>query len=757
MLIGVVVCGIVEDYTLNLCQGIEHMSEKNDVHCVVIPIKFLDLNYEAVLENKYGFCYNSNASYSLLSCFDGLIIEMASVLMYTDDDAKKRFSRIFDTIPHVFVSFDDKDSYSVCLDNKAGLMEAMEYMYNNGARKYAMLGGTPNNVDAIIRKECFEEFMAKYAIPYDEEKQYIDGSFFLDCGDEAEKLVRNNMDADVYICANDLLARQMFEACKKLGRKPGRGVSVLGFDDSDFCMSAFPTISSVRTDIVEAGKQAFMLLMEAIEKKPVHKVLVPSKFVLRDSVCHRDSNDVEELPAFKFEDIIISNVLVENNQQLYEVGEIINEISDILNHVSEYPIDQVLDKLYSRIEDIFVYDNLKCLDWEKFVNYTERRYREWCDSVETEEDRNKITRVLIKFLKMMTKVIRKIDPERDINKIYQTLGMECFFRDSMQFVRNTEANYARFLNNISFLGIQNACLYLYDEAIPYMQGERFDVPEYLNLKAVLKEGQIVPVSHSQQKIRAVDIFENTFFDWEGYSRSTLFPVYSDNYLYGVILCDIKKRGYEQSELYVNQVGAGIRMLNLRIENNRIVDEYEESVRRLKENNITLDTMSKTDPLTGLNNRRGFFVRCDKLQGMFPNDNVSVLLGYVDMNDLKIINDRFGHDDGDFALKTIGTLLTDFVTMNNGFAARIGGDEFVYVIIVPKDSNIEKFRDELYNLFDQFNVSSLRPYKVEVCIGDCIISVDNNMTIEDALRQADERLYYEKSTRKQQSIIKVNSF
>lgn len=75
---------------------------------------------------------------------------------------------------------------------------------------------------------------------------------------------------------------------------------------------------------------------------------------------------------------------------------------------------------------------------------------------------------------------------------------------------------------------------------------------------------------------------------------------------------MKRLGFESSDLFMNQIGSGIRMMNLRIENRQIVDDYEESVRRLKEYNITLDTMSKTDSLTGLNNRRGFYMRANTL-------------------------------------------------------------------------------------------------------------------------------------------------
>lgn len=753
MLIGVIVCGIIEDYAINLVQSIEHMSEKNDVKCVVIPIKFLGLDYEDVLKNKFAYCYNAMASYGLLSCFDGLIIEMASVLMYADDELKQRYASMFEGIPHVFVAFDKANAHNVAIDNQAGLTEALEYMYKNGARKYVMLGGTPNNVDAIIRKECFEQFIKKYKLPYSK-KSFQDGSFFLPCDGAAEQLIRDNMDADVIVCANDFLAKLMYKACRKYGKKPGKDVSILGFDDSQVCTATYPAISSIRTDIVEVGKVSYNLLMEAIKKTSPRKVVVPSKFILRDSICHRETaQDLLEY-EFRFSDFLLPNVIDDNNPNLIKARDILMVIMGLLKNPYHVPLEKLLEDVYFKLDELFSCEDLDLIAWERVAHMANEKYRRWYAELDNPEDQKKLTELFIKFHDMILMVNNYESPEKKYDEYMQNKGMEIFLRETMEFVRNVDANYTRFIKSVDFLGIKNAYLYIYDEPAYYIQGEIFEVPEFANLKAINKNGVVESVAISKQRIRSDLIFNNEYVSWDDYSMLKLFPIYSDNIIYGVLLCDMTRRGYEQSDLFMNQVGSGIRMMNLRIENNRIVDNYEESVRKLKEYNITLDNMSKTDPLTGLNNRRGFYMRAYKLLGLFPNDSLSMVIGYVDMNDLKVVNDRFGHDDGDFALKTIGSLLTDFVTMYNGFGARIGGDEFAYIIIVPKGSSLETYRQELYDAFDEFNQKSIKPYNIEIAIGDYVFEKGDALTIDDALHQADERLYYEKNTRKKNSIIKT---
>ncbi|MDO5157098.1 MAG: diguanylate cyclase, partial [Eubacteriales bacterium] len=101
----------------------------------------------------------------------------------------------------------------------------------------------------------------------------------------------------------------------------------------------------------------------------------------------------------------------------------------------------------------------------------------------------------------------------------------------------------------------------------------------------------------------------------------------------------------------------------------------------------------------------------------------------------------------------GSAISSHKNIHNGFAARIGGDEFAYIIIVPKGSETQNYRNELYNSFDEFNKKSLKPYNIEVAVGDYLYEKGDSLSIDDSLHQADERLYYEKNARKKKSVLK----
>jgi len=747
MLIGVIVGGLIDEYSYNVCKGVESEAALNGDKCVFIPGKYIGMNFESDFKNKYGYCFNSLFSYGELSAFDGLIVEMASVTMNANDDLRRMFADRFKYIPHVFISYDKTNYSSVTIDNRAGMNDALEYMYTNGATKFAMLGGPVNSLDANERKACFDEFLTRHNLRANN-NNFQPASFFLDSSKEAEQLIRDNWDADVFVCANDILARHIYGACKKFNILPGKDVSVLGFDDSNFCTTTYPSISSVRIDNSEIGREAYRLLKDELESKPRTHTVVPSKFILRDSICHREQTSGKcIIPENELLNLFKPNMYIENREHIMSLARHYYGTISKLDTVKEEDLLELLKTINPSIEEMFFSDLMPYLDWELLVNKIEIKYKSLSLRLNDEAIKQQLFGSYLIFLKKMMKYCQTTDEEKSKTSWGNIYEMEAFFRDSLQFVRNNETNYARILENLDFMGIRNAGLYLYEKSYSYFQFDMFELPKTLYLKAVLKDGEPsnVPVSSQETDINA--IFSNNYINPDCYEKFVMFPVFTENNLHGIIVCDMRRDGFKNAELFTNQIGSAVRMLQLRIENKTIMDEYEETLRTLKENNITLDTMSKTDPLTGLNNRRGYFIRCDSLFRLLPNADCSILIGYADMNDLKIVNDRFGHDDGDYSLRTIGSILTDFVTEHNGFAARIGGDEFAFTIVIGKDEDPEVHRDHIYELFQEFNSKSIKPYNVCVSIGYTIISEDTPMSVEDAMASADEMLYIEKFNKK----------
>jgi diguanylate cyclase (GGDEF)-like protein len=165
------------------------------------------------------------------------------------------------------------------------------------------------------------------------------------------------------------------------------------------------------------------------------------------------------------------------------------------------------------------------------------------------------------------------------------------------------------------------------------------------------------------------------------------------------------------------------------------NKIESLTKELHRENEALQYMSMTDALTGIRNRMALRRNYDSYQG----HEVTVMM--LDINDFKMKNDTYGHEEGDRVLKETGKLLSD--TFGEDHCYRYGGDEFL--VIVP-DLTEAEFKDRL---------ESMRQKK-SVLMGDSEVSFSAGYVHElleepDMLRtlisRADEMMYEEKRRRK----------
>jgi diguanylate cyclase (GGDEF)-like protein len=160
----------------------------------------------------------------------------------------------------------------------------------------------------------------------------------------------------------------------------------------------------------------------------------------------------------------------------------------------------------------------------------------------------------------------------------------------------------------------------------------------------------------------------------------------------------------------------------------------------------LRVMTVTDPLTGLYNRRGFFLLAEHQWQLALRKKSSFLLLYIDIDRFKEINDTFGHKEGDKALQDFAAALKECFRTTD-ILARIGGDEFALTTDVPPDSP-KMLEERLANALRQITKSAGRPYQISLSIG--ILRCDDSLgalSIEDLLARADALMYEQKREHK----------
>lgn len=150
-----------------------------------------------------------------------------------------------------------------------------------------------------------------------------------------------------------------------------------------------------------------------------------------------------------------------------------------------------------------------------------------------------------------------------------------------------------------------------------------------------------------------------------------------------------------------------------------------------------------DELTGLNNRRRFdYYLNSSISSLSDEENMYLLLG--DINSFKMINDKFGHIEGDRALICVAKTLKNIADRYKAFMARYGGDEFAIIVRGGTYADAMKIQQDIQEEFARQNSTSDRLYKITLSIGIGEYCARNQTSIMQLIKEADEQLYIEKS-------------
>lgn len=178
----------------------------------------------------------------------------------------------------------------------------------------------------------------------------------------------------------------------------------------------------------------------------------------------------------------------------------------------------------------------------------------------------------------------------------------------------------------------------------------------------------------------------------------------------------------------------------------VVIDVTESVRKRKK----IEAERDMDLLTGLYNRRGMEQKISELFEK-PDEFGCGAVVMIDADNLKVINDTYGHDMGDIYLKSIAELIAGLET-ENCVAARMGGDEFVLLLYhYDEEAQLEAAIKNLAGIQDQRTVTLHDDVtvKLQFSLGYGLMKGKNDY--QEALREADERMYENKRERKGREI------
>lgn len=160
----------------------------------------------------------------------------------------------------------------------------------------------------------------------------------------------------------------------------------------------------------------------------------------------------------------------------------------------------------------------------------------------------------------------------------------------------------------------------------------------------------------------------------------------------------------------------------------------------------LEQLIYSDHLTGLYNSRGLEVLSAHVRSVAVRSKHAITAFYIDVNDLKQINDTYGHSMGDSAIiETAEALNHSF--RNADVSARVGGDEFVVLVLEDADETVETMLKRLRLEVDKRNAQAGRCYKLSISVGVGSYPASYDFNIQQLIKEADQRMYQAKKQSK----------
>lgn len=168
----------------------------------------------------------------------------------------------------------------------------------------------------------------------------------------------------------------------------------------------------------------------------------------------------------------------------------------------------------------------------------------------------------------------------------------------------------------------------------------------------------------------------------------------------------------------------------------------------KELEERLRSLTLTDDLTNLYNRRGFLMLAErqlKIARSRPTEKNNYLI-FADMDGLKQINDGFGHDNGSLAITKMSEILADNFR-GSDIIARLGGDEFVVLLVNTNENSTDIILNRLQTKISGYNEQKNHPFNLSLSVGITPIDLSETATIEELLVRADQLMYEQKRQKK----------
>lgn len=761
--IGLLISELEDDFCMNFCDGANAAAKEIDANLFIFPGKYIDADYNDIYRTGYDYQFNSLFSYANINDIDAFVVTIGTICSNISAEKKLEFLMQYNK-PVIVVAAKTEGFPNIYFDNKTGLKTAIRHLIEEHGRKnIGFVCGPATNEDSRERLAAYKETLKECGIPFNE--NYIVYGNFSEFSEEmVYALMKQNPNLDAVVFANDRMAIGGYKVFKELGLDVGEDISVLGFDDSDCALTLEPNLSTVKANPVDLGYEA-IINIEGILAGDIDEVIVSSVPVFRDSCgCRKryvsgfDMKEEDMFDPLKKEAVLqkIYEFLFDRNINQPKMKVFKNSVSEFFTFVSQKIVDQEVQeqdcrRLFRMMRNILYMDVEPYTDMARITSLYNSIYNVLRQRIKDEKSLRLLSE---NYYLLYADVVehyskKEITKEKEadlLNYITTT-----FTRDIMNFTIGDDRAYFSVMEKLKSLHYISAYLCLFPEKIICRKNETHEIPENILLKAYIDRSEMGWLDADEQKTKLENLVTDLYCEREDRVTVIVNLLFSTVEQYGILVSEIEE-GYIHSSVPVTyQMSATVKTVELLRDNASMMEQLKKNIDEIKEKNQILDEISKSDELTQIYNRRGFLTMVQRKISHAANRGKKAFLLFADMNNLKIINDRFGHEEGDYSLKLIAEILKEALD-EDSIVGRFGGDEFAAFTYAADDKTARSIRKMIADISKKKNEGNGKPYYVSMSVGICEFECGREVELKDLMDKADVDLYIEKK-HKRSNVLK----
>ncbi len=763
--IGFFTCHLDNDYANEVCKGVDYAAKELDVNLIVFPGMYMNASYNDPKNARFDYQYNSIFYYASKHTLDALIVSIGSIGSFLSESDMIAFLKNFD-IPILTIEIEVPGYPCLYTEGKTGMRQAIEHLIKeHGKTKIGMVSGRKENADAKDRLDTYKKVLTENNIPILEER-IVYGNFSEFTEELVGDLLDRNPDLEAIVFANDQMAIGGYTAIKARGLEIGKDILVTGYDDSPASIVLNPMLTTVHNKTMEMGYHSVYETIELINTGKTNTSILNSNLVVRSSCGCGDyklrSVDKNEYYLDKGADMyklihFVDDYLFSDYKSTFFYKDLSSAFNPLLKLLLEpvitsdipvfdqHSIDEYLKNLLTTplIENYFSPDKLNCAIKE-------------LNSLLISICRNKNTANAISalFNKIFSTLMLLLS-----NTLYTTVRQhKATIWSSMYITRDTltssddeESCFMLIMEKLQDAHFISSYIYMYEESVMLLPNGSWKIPKTLYLQACNDNGKMTYLSGDNRLISSDKVFFNDYSSTDRRKTMVITPLFTNNIQYGLFVGEIDIQHF--GNIYPNnlQLSTSLNFISLMKQQLSTQKKLAISASELNEKNKLLNKLSVTDSLTGINNRRGFLDNVRHQVNSQYNEGKRAMFVFADMDNLKQVNDIYGHQNGDFAIKSISDILTNCFSEED-IIGRIGGDEFVAFAFLDDAQKPTAIRKNIARLSEELNNSCGKPYYIDISLGISTFTCAPSLNIEEVLHYADEALYENKKN-KRKSVIK----